>query len=469
MPLTTCWRPAALGVIAALGLSVLCGAASAAPPSTIPFSPSSPFNLLVPPNAPLASNGSSLSGATLGVASSEYTPAVFVSSPSDPVYTIRLTNGWGPNALNGKRVRLSPSARRGDDADGHLTIVVPSEDLVISLYQAEQGPRSDGTWRAGWGGMAHLSGSGGNRSDSIGGRESGISQLAGLISPDDVRRGIAAGPNGDLGHALALLHSQNSNRTFLPPAIRAGGNSSSGLYMGQRVFLDPTLNVSTIPFGGGSKEQRFGRLVANTMQRYGAIVVTNSGGTGFQLVNPSSYTSIGQPNPWPELIGQDRAGYYNFTVRAIPSSRLRAMAPSGGAGVPPAGLAPPALVAPPPAAGAPSTARKRKAKAGASSWAALLRRRVVRSRAQVSFAITVRSRRAGTVRIGARLDGTQPGRPVFRRAASIAAGGLARLVVRVPVVAGAPAKIVVVITVTDASGRVKILRREALTVQAAGA
>jgi hypothetical protein len=456
-------------VIAALGLSVLSGAASAAPPSTIPFSPSSPFNLLVPPNAPVASNGSSLSGATLGVASAQYTPAVFVSSPSDPVYTIRLTNGWGPNALNGKRVRLSPSARRGDDADGHMTIVVPGEDLVISLYQAEQGPRSDGTWRAAWGGMAPLSGSGGNRSDSIGGRESGISQLAGLITPDDVRRGIAAGPNGDLGHALALLHSQNSNRTFVPPAIRAGGNSSSGLYMGQRVFLDPTLNVSTIHLEGGSKEQRFGRLVANTMQRYGAIVVTNSAGTGFQLVNPSSWTSIGQPNPWPELIGRDRSGYYNFTVRAIPSSRLRAMAPSGGAGVPPAALAAPALVpAPTPTAAVPPTAGKRKAKAGTSSWAALLRRRVVRSPAQVSFSITVRSRRAGTVRVGASLDGTPSG-PVFRRAASVAAQGLARLVVRVPVVAGAHAKIALVITVTDAKGRLKTLRREALSVQAPGA
>ena len=350
MSVTTRLRSIALACSAVVALAIP-AAASAVPLSTNPFSPSSPFNLLVPPNAPIASNGSSLSGVTLGVASDAYTPAVYISSPSDPQYTIHLTSGWGPNALEGKKVRINPAARRANDTDGHMTIIVPQEDIVISLYQAAQGP-SGGTWNASWGGIAPLSGSGGNRGDSAGGRESGISQLAGLITPDDVRRGIAEGPDGDLGHALSLLHSQISNSRYLSPAISAGGNSSGGLYMGQRVFLDPALDVNSLTFGGGSLSNRFGRLVARTMQRYGAIVVTNSSGTGLQLVNPLSWTSIGQPNPWPALIGDPRSGYYNYTVQAIPSSRLRAMAPSGGNGVAgPGGSAPATAPAPPPAAG----------------------------------------------------------------------------------------------------------------------
>ena len=447
-------RAVALWLIAFAGLLV--PTAVAAPPAGVPFSPSSPFNLLVPPNAPVASNGGSLSGRTLGVAYAEYTPAVFVSSPSDPQYTIRLTSGWGPNPLNGKRVRIPAAARRANDGDGHLTIVVPQENLVISLYQAAQGP-SGGTWNATWGGMAPLNGSGGNQRDSGGGRESGISQLAGLISPDDVRRGIAMGANGDLGHALAMLHNQVSSRSFVHPAIFPGGNASSGLFMGQRVFLDPSLDVSSIRFEGDARAQRFGRLVARTLQRYGAIVVTNSAATGFQMVNPVSYTSIGQANPWPELVGPDRSGYYNFTVRAIPSSRLRAMAPAGGNGVSP-GTPPPPVTSPAPSnpATRPGTSVTRP------GWIRIVRRLGIRSRAQVSFAVTIRSKRAATVKVGARSNDPNGPRKVSRRVATVKAGGSTTVVVRVPVLAGVRAKVTLVVTARDARGRTVLLQRKTL-------
>jgi hypothetical protein len=447
-------RAVAVWLIAFAGLLV--PTAIGAPPSGVPFSPSSPFNLLVPPNAPTASNGGSLSGRTLGVAYAEYTPAVFVSSPSDPQYTIRLTSGWGPNPLNGKRVRIPAAARRANDSDGHLTIVVPQENLVISLYQAAQGP-SGGTWNATWGGMAPLNGSGGNQRDSGGGRESGISQLAGLITPDDVRRGIAQGANGDLGHALAMLHNQVSNRSHVHPAIFPGGNSSSGLFMGQRVFLDPSLDVNSIRFEGDAKAQRFGRLVARTLQRYGAIVVTNSAATGFQMVNPTSYTSIGQANPWPELVGADRSGYYNFTVRAIPSSRLRAMATSA-TGVAP-GTPPPPITTPGPSG---PTTRRPGTAVTRPAWIRIVRRLGVRSTSQVSFAVTVRSKRAATVKVGARSNDPRGPRKVSRRVASVKAGGSTTLVVRVPVRAGVRAKVTLVVTARDNRGRSVVLQRKTL-------
>ena len=465
MNVTTRLRSIALTCSTVFALAAMPVAASAVPLPINPFSATSPFNLLVPPNAPVASNGSSLGGDTLGIASDEYTPAVYISSPTDPQYTIRLTSGWGPNALNGKKVRINPAARRANDADGHLTIIVPQEDIVISLYQAAQGPSSDGTWQATWGGIAPLSGSGGNRADSSGGRESGISQLAGLITPDDVRRGIAEGPTGDLGHALALLHGQISSSTFVFPAISAGGNSSGGLYMGQRVFLDPSLDVNTIGFEGGTLGTRFGRLVARTLQRYGAIVVTNSAATGFQLVNPVSWTSIGQPNPWPALIGDSRSGYYDYTVRAIPSSRLRAMAPSGGNGVARPG-ATPAPVPAHPAAGTPRPSTKvGRGTLRASSWATLLRRRVVRSRSQVSIALAVRSARVGKVTVGVRHSTVGPKR-LIRRTAKITSKRTAFLLVRVPVAPGKPAKITLVVSVKDLKGRVRVIRRETLSVAA---
>jgi PKD repeat protein len=334
-------RAAILGAVVALPFTA--APAVGVSPAANPFAPSSPFNLLVPPAAPTTGQSASFDAA-MSLSYAEYTPAVHISGAGDPLHTIRLSAGWGPNPLNGMRVRIDPRARANPDSDGHLTIVDPSQNVVVSLYQAAAGPRADGTWWATWGGIAPLNGSGANRTDSAGGRESGISQLAGLITPDDVRRGIARGADGDLGHALALLHDEISNRTFTAPAIQAGGRSGStrALLMGQRVFLDPTVDVNALPFGGDALNVRFGRLVARTLQRYGAIVVTNTGsGTGFQITNPRSWTSVGQPNPWPSLIGPDRAGYYAFLARAIPHTRMRAMNPSAGPGVAPGPATPP--------------------------------------------------------------------------------------------------------------------------------
>lgn len=461
MSSTTRWRSLAAACWAVIALVAIPAAASAAPLSTIPFGPTSPFNLLVPPNPPIASNGSSL-GASVGLSYAEYTPAVYVSSPSDPQYTIHLTSGWGSNALEGKKVRINPAARRANEDDGHMVIVVPQENLVISLYQAAQGP-SGSTWNASWGGMAPLDGSGANRSDSAGGRESGISQLAGLITPDDVRRGIAEGPNGDLGHALAMLHPTISNRTFVPPAISAGGNSSNGLYMGQRVFLDPTVNVDALSYQGGAATQRFGKLVARTLQRYGAIVVTNSSGNGFQMLNPLSYTSIGQANPWPSLVGPDSSGYYGYAVSAIPGSRLRAMAPSGGLGVPrPGGLAAPAA---PPATTTPThTPAIRPAKRKrAVGWAAILKRRVVRGKNQVAVVVTVRSKRPAKFTVGASKIGSKT---VHRRSTRLTANKAKTLIIRLPARAGTRPRVAIVISVADAKGVKKTLHRSSVKVTA---
>ncbi len=102
--------------------------------------------------------------------------------------------------------------------------------------------------------------------------------------------------------------------------------------MGQRVYLDPTVNVNTInftiPYVSSAASERFSRLVARTLQRYGAIVVTNSPRLSFQLVHPKSYTSVGLVDPWPGLIGRAQSGYYAYTVRPIPASMWRVL-PTG--------------------------------------------------------------------------------------------------------------------------------------------
>jgi hypothetical protein len=311
-----------------------------APP---PFSAASAFNQRLPLRPVAASNGIGLRSVPRSVNYTEYTPIVYTATPNGTPYQIKLTQQgpWGRNALDGVVVRVRPGVIGGSDGDGHVTIVVPYEDRVISLYQAEPAPRPDGTWWATWGGIAPLSGDGANFAGSRGGRESGISQLAGLITPADVRRGIAAGPHGDLGHALSVGYPVTHSTRVVPPATVAGaGNSetSAALYMGQKIYLDPRLDLSRVrwrvPGSTSAKSIRFSRLVARTLQRYGAIVLTNSPALSFQLVNPRSWTAFGRKDPWPALIGPSAGGYYGFAVRRIPRSALHPLAPSSTVTVP---------------------------------------------------------------------------------------------------------------------------------------
>ncbi|MEZ5080591.1 MAG: hypothetical protein R2878_08075 [Thermoleophilia bacterium] len=332
MPTLTCLRRGVrLASLAVAASTCVTGAAVAAAPDGVPFAAGSPFNQLVPANPQIAGNSGNIDRA-LGLSNEFYTPAVYVSRPSDPLITIRLS--WTPNPLDGVKVRVDPRAVPSSESDAHVTIVDTERDLVISLYQAK--PVSGGVLQATSGGMASLSGNGANRADSSGGRESGISQLAGLITPDDVRRAVAKGEDGDLGHALAFVHHSVSNKLpAIAPALWNKGTSSdpNALAMGQRVFLDPAVNVSTLPCQGDTKQQRFCRILARTLQRYGAIAVTNSGNfNGFQMANPIGWTAVGEANPWTGLIGASRSGYYNFIAAAIPYQRMRALAGLGTPG-----------------------------------------------------------------------------------------------------------------------------------------
>jgi hypothetical protein len=80
----------------------------------------------------------------------------------------------------------------------------------------------------------------------------------------------------------------------------------------------------------------------------------------------------------------------------------------------------------------------------------------------VSFAVTIRSKRAATVKVGARSNDPNGPRKVSRRVATVKAGGSTTVVVRVPVLAGVRAKVTLVVTARDARGRTVLLQRKTL-------
>jgi len=117
---------------------------------------------------------------------------------------------------------------------------------------------------------------------------------------------------------------------------------------------------------------------------------------------------------------------------------------------------------------APSTGTRTRTALTGSNWIRVVRRLGVRSTSQVSFAVTVRSKRAATVKVGARSNDPRGPRKVSRRVATVKAGGSATLVVRVPVLAGLRAKVTLVVTARDTKGRSVVLQRKTLGFGAPG-
>jgi hypothetical protein len=311
------------GCATTTGSSVVEG--PAAPP---PFSEASPFNVPLREIPGRRAARRDIGAVPRSVNLVAFSPAVYTATPSDPLVRINLRRQgqWGNNRLHGLEINLPGGARPAPDEDGHMTIVLPHLNLVVSLYQGTE--PVDGVLNATWGGLARLTGRGGALPNATGGRESGISQLAGLITPDDVRRALRR-KDGDLGHALAVGYPLTSTVCRLAPAKRSQGNSRSpaALAMGQRIAVDPRLDVGRLDIVGSSAQRRFARIILRTLQRYGGIVTTRSRALSFQMVNPVSFTSVGRPDPWPDLVGQPRGGYFAFLLDAIPEGAFRAVVP----------------------------------------------------------------------------------------------------------------------------------------------
>ena len=292
-----------------------------------PFSAGSPFNTRLSATAPLDPNSAQKAAAItpqpFGISYDSWSPAVYHASGSDPMFTISLEQTW--SATHGRRIRIPAAARPpaditdGPEPDNHMTVVF--EGIAYSFWQAAS-PRN-AVLQANAGGMSALDGIGSNLPNAVGGRASGISQIAGLITPEDIQ-------SGEIRHALAMSVDPDAVSTgFLSPAIKTDGNktpSASTVKEGQRLRLPASVDLSTVG-RGDPRNAAFARMIAVALRDYGAIVVDRGGG-GFYMVNPISYTSLGQPNPWPALVGPLSAyGSYNAIVRdsGIPWASLQVL------------------------------------------------------------------------------------------------------------------------------------------------
>jgi hypothetical protein len=167
-------------------------------------------------------------------------------------------------------VGLPAANLNGDDNISLINTDTGDEwDVRNFSYDASGNPIADGVghYNVGWSGVPPYASNSAHFGDPwwLGG--AGIPYMAGTVHPCEIAQ-------GNIDHALAFAY-QNSGPGFVrPPASKSDGNGN-GLPEGARLQLDPSIPNKTIRNGWGCTGHCF--TIAKALQRYGMIVINNSG------------------------------------------------------------------------------------------------------------------------------------------------------------------------------------------------
>jgi hypothetical protein len=151
------------------------------------------------------------------------------------------------------------------------------------------------------------------------GTGSGLSILAGLIRPAEVRA-------GRIRHALRFAYSaRDFTSDYRPPAIKSDQpkdtitrNPATALDMGTRLQLDPRVDCDARTVPGrpdDSRETRYLRVLCRALQEYGMIAVDGTSDRGLVLMMEHTRTAR-----WEPIVGEERLGGYNHVARSVRSA-----------------------------------------------------------------------------------------------------------------------------------------------------
>ncbi|HET9075972.1 MAG TPA: hypothetical protein VFN68_03490 [Acidimicrobiales bacterium] len=225
----------------------------------------------------------------------EYGTGIYRADSSTPTQRVRMTQerSRGPTALSGRTVSMPTGQALLDlipsGTDGSFVVMQPDGRHEVDIWQ----PVVSGS-----GASAHLVSasygdyyaSGNAWHDATGaigqGTGSGKAMGAGAITDSELRAALASvgQPGGGvIPHALNFSSSMSSS-DYVAPAGRSDGDSGGGIPEGQRIRLDPTIDLAAI-----SGITPLELVIGRTLQTYGAYV-TDSGGASmaFGVQLPSS-------------------------------------------------------------------------------------------------------------------------------------------------------------------------------------
>jgi hypothetical protein len=297
-------------------------------PGPVPW-PGNPFSLTSFWNAPLSplallDPNSAVYVSDLQAMVAADKPWLNTTSYSTPVYVVgagqatqHITLDYNAPDLQAQfnAVPLPAGAVAAGGSDAQLTVWQPSADKLWEFFHMH---RAAGGWHAGWGGeMDDVSGNPGyftyvGESTNWGATATGLPLLGGLVTLDDLQRGV-------IDHALAIAIPQAAKGVWSWPAQRGDGGFLDGggttyIPEGTRFRLDPTVNVASLNL------PPVDRMLALAAQQFGVVVRDQSGSVSFYGQDPTPAGS----NPWPAAFGhQDPAG----VLAKFPWGDLQALQP----------------------------------------------------------------------------------------------------------------------------------------------
>ncbi len=201
-----------------------------------------------------------------------WTVPVYQADASTPRRTVQLTARWAPRSSL-DAVPIPDNAQPDPQGDHHLVVLDPTQGCVYEFWGAE---RDGSEWKAQWGNAIPTDGTG-VYPDGLAARASGLSAAAGLVTPEDLRR-------GEIDHALVFAYPFTKAGGPVAPATASDGKSTApfALPEGARVRLDPTLNLDSLGLAP------YQMTIARALQKYGMILGDTSGALTIYAVNPQS-------------------------------------------------------------------------------------------------------------------------------------------------------------------------------------
>jgi hypothetical protein len=234
---------------------------------------------------------------TVNVNTREYASPVY--TVGDDVPTVKVTEwdcqkkGFSAQELipQWSAVPIPGHAVPSKGTDAEMTIYQPSTDTVWEFWQAR---KVNGAWQACWGGrMQNASRNHGVFPGHYGTTATSLPFLGGQVTAEELRR-------GEINHAIGIsLVEVEHHDIYSWPANRSDGinpeKRPNRIPEGVRFRLDPSIDVDRL------KMSRAGKIIAKAAQKYGFVLWDKAGAISIRAQNSLTYTSLGQPDPYPAL------------------------------------------------------------------------------------------------------------------------------------------------------------------------
>jgi hypothetical protein len=193
---------------------------------------------------------------------------IFWAEPSDPIYKVKQTRYTLPEAF-ATGIRIPSEARVPNTSDAQMTIYDVAEGSVYKLQKAVYDSATD-TWSAGGGSWYATASNGLHRSfeesnDERNHGHRGIPPATHAVRFDEIE-------SGRIDHALKIAVNTAHQEAVWPMTASDGDSlDPAALPQGARLRIKPSVDLNQLNLSPAA------RVIAEALQRYGAVVGDSSG------------------------------------------------------------------------------------------------------------------------------------------------------------------------------------------------